>query len=197
MPMPVGRQKNLSRTFPRCGLRFRRDLRSTSAPLLLLGSATAIGVLPQVFVDAGWSVGRLGEWFTGLLIAAAFSAMWLFLRRRALRRGVGRSTGFGAATVMALFLTLSLGVIATFLAGPFLVFGLGLLIAGLWQRNRFLVAWAILVGAIGIFEGFFGITNRLPPSMWRPWEHQAVYLALALATVLAGLVARWREGKAR
>src|SRR5215469_16645884 len=162
MPMPVGRQKNLSRTFPRCGLRFRRDLRSTSAPLLLLGSATAIGVLPQVFVDAGWSVGRLGEWFTGLLIAAAFSAMWLFLRRRALRRGVGRSTGFGAATVMAVFLTLSLGVIATFLMGPFLVFGLGLLIAGLWQRNRFLVAWAILVGAIGIFEGFFGITSRLP-----------------------------------
>jgi uncharacterized membrane protein len=93
--------------------------------------------------------------------------------------------------------TLSIGAIAVLFAGPFLVFGLGLLIAGIWQRNRFLTVWAVLVGGIGVFEGFFGITNRLPTSVARPWDHSAIYLALALATVVAGLAARLREDRAR
>jgi hypothetical protein len=42
----------------------------------------------------------------------------------------------------------------------------------------------------GVFEGFFGTTNRLPSSMWAGWEHPAIYLLLALLTILAGLIAR-------
>jgi hypothetical protein len=91
----------------------------------------------------------------------------------------------------------SVGVIATVYAGPFLVFGLGLLVAGIWQRNRFLAGWAVLIGGVGVFEGFFGITNRLSASVWREWEHPAIYLILALLTVLAGLIARSRENRAR
>jgi hypothetical protein len=48
-----------------------------------------------------------------------------------------------------------------------------------------------------VFEGFFGITNRLPSSVWRDWEHPAVYVALGVLTILAGLAARLRENLAR
>jgi hypothetical protein len=176
----------------------RRDLRARSFPLLLLGAATAAGVITQLLTAGpGGSVPLGGDWLTGVLITAAFVAMWLVYRRRALRGGVGRAAGFGAAAVLGLCFTMSLGLIAMAFAGPFLVFGLGLLVAGIWQRNRFLVWWAVLIGGIGVFEGFFGITNRLPSSVWREWEHPAIYLVLALVTVLAGLIARRQENRAR
>jgi hypothetical protein len=92
--------------------------------------------------------------------------------------------------------TLSVGVIAMAFAGPFVIFGLGLLVAGCWQRSRLLIGWALLVGGTGVFEGFFGITNRLPAAVWRQWQHPAIYLALAVATALAGLVTRWQENRA-
>jgi hypothetical protein len=176
----------------------RRDLRGTSFPLLLLGAATAAGVIPQlVFAYRGGSGPLGGDWLTGVLITAAFAVMWLVYRRRALRGGVGRPAGFGAAAVLGLCFTFSVGLIAMAFAGPFLVFGLGLLVAGVWQRNRFLVWWAVLIGGIGVFEGFFGITNRLPSSVWHPWVHPAIYLVLALLTVAAGLIARWQENRTR
>ena len=171
----------------------RRNLRATSAPLLLLGGAAAVGELPQLLGQTVWPALGIGDWQTSLLITAAFVVMW----RKAVRSGVGRPTAFGAASIVALCLTFSFAAVATIFAGPFLVFGLGLLIAGLVQRNRFLAIWAILIGGIGVFEGFFGITNRLHSPLWRSWEHPAVYMALAIATVLAGLVARWRESRAR
>jgi hypothetical protein len=175
----------------------RRDLRMTSLPLLLVGTATAIGALLQLAAGPG-SAGPLGgDWLTGILITAAFVVMWLVYRRRELQAGVGRPAGFGAAAVVGLFATLSVGVIAIAYAGPFLLFGLGLLAVGIWQANRFLAWWAVLIGGLGVFEGFFGITNRLPESAWRPWQHNAIYLALALLTVLAGLAARIRENRPR
>jgi len=177
----------------------RRDLRMTSFPLLLLGSATAAGVIPQVATAGHGGFGPLGvgDWLTGLLITVAFAVMWLVYRRRALRGGVGRPAGFGAATGLGFFLTMSGGLIAMAFAGPFLLFGLGLLMVGIWQRNRFLAWWAVLIGGIGVFEGFFGITNRLSASVWRGWEHPAIYLVLALLTILAGLLARRRENRTR
>lgn len=174
----------------------RQDLRATSSPLLLLGAATAAGVLPQL-LQAGWGWPLGGDWLTGVLITVSFAVMWLVHRRRAVRGGVGRPAGFGAAAVVGLCFTGSVGLIAMLFAGPFVVFGVGLLVAGIWQRNRVLICWAVLIGGIGIFEGFFGITNRLPASVAREWQHPAIYLVLALLTVLAGLIARRRENRTR
>jgi hypothetical protein len=53
-----------------------------------------------------------------------------------------------------------------------------------------------VIGGTGVFEGFFGITNRLPLSLWATWEHPAIYLILALMTVLAGIVAWLWENRA-
>jgi hypothetical protein len=175
----------------------RRDLRATSLPLLLLGTATVAGELPQV-ASQGWNIGVLGggDWFTGLLLTAAFAVLWWMYRRRAFRDGVGRPAGFGAATVLGLILTLSIvGLLLLVYMGPFIIFGLGLLMVASWQRNALLAWWAVLAGGLGVFEGFFGITNRLPASVWRTWEHPAIYLALGILTVLAGLAARLRENR--
>jgi hypothetical protein len=170
--------------------RVRRDRRATSLPLLLLGGATAVGVAPQLSSGAG-------DVLAGLMMTLAFAAIWVVFRLRAARAGVGRGTGFGIASMLGLLLMLTIvGLVALAYTGPFLIFGVGLLVAAAWQRNAFLAVWAIVIGGIGVFEGFFGITNRLPPSLWATWEHPAIYLILALMTVLAGIVAWLRENRA-
>jgi hypothetical protein len=178
----------------------RRDLRATSFPLFLLGVATVAGELPQVVSQgrAGGPGGGIGgdDWSTGLLLTAAFAVLWWMYRRRALHDGVGRPAGFGAATVLGLIL-LSVGLVLMVYTGPFILFGGGLLMVASWQRNALLAWWAVLAGGLGVFEGFFGITNRLPVSVWRAWEHPAIYLALGILTVLAGLAARRWENRGR
>lgn len=170
--------------------RVRRDRRATSLPLLFLGVATAVGVAPQLSSGTG-------DALAGLMITLAFAAIWAVFRFRAARAGVGRGTGFGVASLLGLFLMLTIvGLVALVYAGPFLIFGVGLLVAAVWQRNAFLAAWAVVIGGIGIFEGFFGITNRLPMSLWAQWEHPAIYLILALMTILAGIAAWLRENHA-
>lgn len=179
--------------------RVSRDMRSTSFPLLLLGTAVVAGTLPQLM-----SQGRrdslldgIGgdDWFTGLLLTVAFAVLWGWAyRRRARRDGIGRPTGFGAATVLGI-VVLTIGLVLLAYAGPFALFGAGLLMVASRQRNPLLAAWAVLVGGTGVFEGFFGITNRLPLSVWRDWEHPAIYLALGIVTMLAGVVTRFRENR--
>jgi hypothetical protein len=63
-------------------------------------------------------------------------------------------------------------------------------------RNHLLTCWALGVGGIGVFEGFFGITNRLPMGIWAAWDHPAIYLLLGALTFLAGTIIRARERSA-
>jgi hypothetical protein len=158
--------------------------------LLLLGGATAVGVAPQLSSGAG-------DALAVPMITLAFAAIWLISSLRSVRAGAGRGVGLGATSMLGLFLVLGIvGLMALAFTGPFLIFGVGLLAAAVYQRNAFLAVWAIVIGGIGVFEGFFGITNRLPLSLWAAWEHPAMYLILALLTVLAGIVAWLRENNA-
>ena len=168
----------------------RPDRRATSLPLLLIGGATVIGVAPEQ--PSGVGVGL--AWLT---IPLAFAAIWVLLRFRATRAGVGRrDTGFGVVPALGLFLLLVIvGFLTILVTGPFLIFSLALLVTARWQRSAFLAVWAIVIGGIGVFEGFFGITNRLPVSLWAAWEHPAIFLILALMTVLAGIAAWLRENR--
>lgn len=182
--------------------RVRRDLRATSFPLLLLGAAIIVGELPQV-VSQRWNIGGPigviggGDWFTGLLLAAAFVVLWWRYWRRARRDGVGRPEGFAAATGVGLGMVQPTGLVLLPFVGPFALFGAGLLMVAAWQRNARLAWWAVLAGGVGVFEGFFGITNRLPLSAWHSWDHPAIYLALGVLTLLAGLATRIRENRAQ
>jgi len=164
--------------------------RATSLPLLLLGVATAVGVV--TLLPSGVGVGL--AWLT---IPLAFAAIWAVFRFPAARGGGGPGTGSGVARMAGLFLLLLIvGYLTMFLTGPFLIFGLGLLVTARWQRSAFLAVWAVVIGGIGVLEGFFGITNRLPQSLWAAWEHPAIYLSLALLTVVAGIAAWLRENRA-
>jgi hypothetical protein len=159
-------------------------------PLLLLGGATAAGIAPELPDGMGGGL----AWLT---IPLAFTALWVMFRFPAARSGAGRGTGSRAARMAGLFLLLVIAGFATMVVtGPFLIFGVCLLVTASWQRSAFLAVWAIVIGGTGVLEGFFGITNRLPPSLWAAWAHPAIFLSLALLTVLAGIVAWLRENRA-
>jgi len=160
--------------------------RATSLPLLLLGVATAVGVV--TLLPSGVGVGL--AWLT---IPLAFAAIWAVFRFPA-ARAAGSP---GIARALGLFILLVLvGYLTMFLTGPFLIFGLGLLVTARWQRSAFLAVWAVVIGGIGVLEGFFGITNRLPLSLWAAWEHPVIYLVLASLTIVAGIAAWLRENRA-
>jgi hypothetical protein len=157
----------------------------------VLGAASAIGAAIQLALD-GSAIFLGGDWLTAALLAIAFAALWLSFTRRAAARGMRRPAGFGIAAIIGLAAFLS--PVFVVYAGPFISFGVGLAVAGLKLRNRVLTYWALGVGSIGVFEGFFGITNRLPGALWAAWEHPAIYLMLGAATFLAGVVIHRREG---
>lgn len=122
----------------------RPDRRATSLPLLLLGGATVAGVAPEM-------PSSVGVGLTWLTIPLALAAIWVLLRFRATRAGVGRrSIGFGVVPALGLFLLLVIvGFLTMFVTGPFLIFGVALLVTARWQRSAFLAVWAIVIGGIG------------------------------------------------
>jgi len=174
-----------------------RDPRETSLTLMVLGGTVAIASAAQL----GWP-GRLGDGLgissvgVALLLAIAFAILALTFGRRAASRGMRRPPGFGIAAIICLAAIVPPFLVAVFYAGPFLVFGLGLVTVGLKLGNRVLTWWALGVGGVGVFEGFFGITNRLPLAIWAAWEHVAIYLMLGAVTFVAGLVIGVRERRA-
>jgi hypothetical protein len=172
-----------------------RERHETSLPLLLSGAAITAACIPQLIWPGTWSLP--GSWLAAALLTVAFAACWLTFRRRAKKNGGRYRRGFGIAALIGLVLSLPPLAIAVVWAGPFTVFGIGLLAAGVALSNRFLAWWAGLIGAVGIFEGFFGITNRLPLWLWAGWEHQAIFLFLGVATIAAGVITRLRENQAR
>lgn len=166
------------------------DRRATSLPLLLLGLATAVGVAPLL-------PSAIGDGLAWLTIPLAFAAIWAVFRFRAARVGGGPGTAASVARVLGLFLLLIIvSFVTILLTGPYLIFGIGLLVTARWLRSAFLAVWAVVIGGIGVLEGFFGITNRLPLSLWAAWEHPVIYLILALLTVLAGIAAWLQENRA-
>lgn len=174
----------------------RRDRRATSLPLLVLGGTTAAVMVPAIVQPTStWTDGRIGAALQSMAIVAALAAIWLAERHRAVTAGVGTGRGFGLATVAGLILlVIPGGLVVSLIAGPFLTFALGLLIAGLKQRNAFITWFAVAVGVVGIVNDLHWISNRLPGP--DPWVEPAISLTLALLTVAAGLLWRRRENRA-
>ncbi len=140
---------------------------------------------------------RAGPALQSVVIVAGFAIIWLAERRRAATAGVGTGRGFGLAAIVTLILLIIPGgLIASLIAGPFLAFAIGLLIAGMMQGNKVIIWFAAGVGVVGIVNHFHWFTNRLPLSVWRPWEEPAISLLLALLTVAAGLLWWRRESRA-
>jgi hypothetical protein len=177
-----------------------RDPRETSLTLVLLGVAVSISVTAQLYgftVSAGhYGIGFVPDGLTADSLILAFTILWLMFRRRAAVRGMRRPAGFGLAAIIGLVAGLPPFFVVMVYAGPFVVFALGLLTVGIKLDNVTLTSWGIVVGGIGIFEGFFGITNRLSPSLWAGWEHPVIYLLLGIVTLLGAIIVSWRENRA-
>jgi len=174
----------------------RRDRRATSLPLLVLGGTTAAVMVPAIVQPTSmWTDGRIGAALQSVAIVAALAAIWQAERHRAVAAGVGTGRGFGLAAVAGLvLLVIPGGLLLSLIAGPFLTFALGLLIAGLKQRNAFISWFAVAVGVAGIVNDRDWISNRLPGP--HPWAGPAISLTLALLTVAAGLLWWRRENRA-
>lgn len=171
------------------GVPVYRDSHETSLTLTVLGGVLTLGALAELVGNGG---NPLFDWPMTMGLAIAFTALWLTFGRRAMSRGLRRPPGFGIAAIICLAATVPPLVVLVVYAGPFLAFGVGLAVAGLKLRNRTLTYWALSVGAFGVFEGFFGITNRLGPGIWTAWEHPAIYLLLGAVTLIAGISIRIR-----
>jgi hypothetical protein len=195
-----GGQKDLSAS----GRPVYRDPHETSLTLMVLGAVITVSVAAQLDWPGlgaagsgfGWALGWAHGSLTDSLLVIAFLVLWLMFWRKAASRGVRRPRGFGTAAIISLAAILPPFVLAAFYAGPFLSFGIGLAVASLMLRNRVLTYWALGIGSVGVFEGFFGITNRLPTAVWAAWEHPAIYLLLGALTCLAGVVIGVRERRA-
>jgi len=131
-----------------------RDSHETSLTLAVLGGVISVGAA----VELAWSgAGVFFGWPITLGLAGAFAALWLTFWRRAASQAMRRPPGFGIAAVIGLAATLPPFLVVVVYAGPFMSFGIGLAVAGVKLRNRALTYWALGVGAVGVFEGFFGI----------------------------------------
>jgi hypothetical protein len=171
-----------------------RDRHETSLPLLVLGAVITVCTMAHVAWPDGNTIDA--AWQLGVALTITFAALWLTFRRRAAGHTLKPAPGLGLAAIIGVAIVVTPLALILIYAGPFVIFGLGLIAAGLRLGNRFLAGWATVIGAPGVFEGFFGITNRLPYSLWAEWEHAAIYLAPGVLTLLAGLVVRVRENRA-
>ncbi|MFI7589135.1 hypothetical protein ACIB24_18890 [Spongisporangium articulatum] len=192
--------------------RVRATRRAASVPLLVVGAGLTIAegqdfLADRVLAPSGPSEGLYDPGFFGstpvqivgwVVVPLAFTVLW-WLRRRARRgQGMGVSRPAGAAAAGAVtFAVLPPLAIVLSIGGPFLAAAPGLLLIGLAEKVRALTVWSLTVGLLGVLEGPYWLTNRLPEADYVWWYHHAIMLTLALLTVALGVVARLREGAVR
>jgi uncharacterized membrane protein HdeD (DUF308 family) len=178
-------------------------------PLLVTGAAVTVVIARDLLVTihddrmpAGGAAGPgiIASWpvsaICWLLMPAAFVAVWLSRRHLRAGRGVGDTlpSATAAAAVAGLVFGPPLAILAL-ISGPFLAFGVGLVIIGVAERTRPIWVWGLAAGVFGVIEGLYWITNRLPAGLWSPEAHDVILLVPAVLTVVAGAVAWRRENQ--
>jgi len=178
--------------------RARRDTSIESLVLVAAGVLACFAVAVNLATSSGGypdALHGVGSWSLALLIPLALVAIWLRLRRRESRRGVGlqsRTVGWTALWVSILFLLLGLGPILTFVLGPYPVL-MGLVaIAGLRFSSRLLLGWGVVAGALGTWAGMYQFNNRFG----LPTLDTALAVSIAVATLIAGIVVGVRQRNA-
>ncbi len=178
----------------------RRDTGVEAVTLLTAGAlaCVTIGLNLATSRTTGGALEALhgyGSMALALLVPMALAFVWLFLRRRESRRGVGRQSrvvGWTALWVAVLFLVVGLGYLLTWVLGPYPVLMGLVLLAGIRFSSRLLLAWGLVAGGLGLFVGMFQFNNR----MGLPAMDTAVGIAIAAATVVMGVVVATRGQQA-
>jgi hypothetical protein len=194
----------LLRDAERLRRRARGDRHASSVPLLVFGALTVIGAplaLPRLFP---W-----GDLFWLLAGPTGFLVTGWWYRRQQTRSGIGE--GRGSWTVAGVSTLLALALLPLVWIAPLPIVGGGLLVLAALQRNRYLAAWAVVLGLLGGLERFFVLSNRLDDLADRLGWFQGprgqellvdlastiVLVALGGLLLAAGLVALRRERAGR
>lgn len=165
-------------------------------PLLVLGGVLTGCQVPRVAAAGfgfrgSWPVpvmAFLSYWTEGLALVLAFAVVGLVFRSRPGWRGTNCPPGYALAALAGCALCVPPGTVVLLAAGPLVVFGVGLVIAG-WRQPSAVLAWC------GVFAGAAGVVCGLARAfgVLAGWQYETFVLVLGLASVAGGLVARDRE----
>jgi hypothetical protein len=190
----------LLRDAERLRRRARGDRHASSVPLLVFGGLTVLSaplLLPRLSPGA--------DVFWLLAGPAGFLVTGWWYRRQQTRSGIGE--GRGSWTAAGVSMLVAPALLPVVWIAPLPIVGAGLLVVAALQRNRYLAAWAAVLGLLGGLERFFVLSNRLyDPADWLGWLQQprgqellvdlgssVVFAALGGLLLAAGLVALRRE----
>jgi len=175
--------------------RARRDTSVDAVVLLTTGALAVIMVVLNLATSLSGRADALhgvGSWLLAVLVPLALAGMWLYLRWRESRRGVGRQSrtvGWTALWAAIILLAVGLGPMLTIVLGPYPVL-MGLVaLAGARFSSRLLLAWGLVAVALGTWAGMYQSNNRFGLSSF----DTVIGVAIALATLLAGAVGAVRE----
>jgi hypothetical protein len=172
--------------------RARRDTDVEAVVLVTAGTLSCLTVAINLATSGPTGQGvpevlhGVGSWVLAPLVPVALVGVWLFLRRRESRRGVGRQSrvvGWAALWVAVLFFV-GVGPILTYVLGPYPVLMGLLVLAGIRFGSRLLLVWGLVAGLLGLLVGMFQFNNRLG----LPVMDTAVGVAIAVSTLAAGVV---------
>jgi len=172
--------------------RARRDTDVEAVVLVTAGTLSCLAVAINLATSGPTGQGvpevlhGVGSWVLAPLVPVALVGVWLFLRRRESRRGVGRQSrvvGWAALWVAVLFFV-GVGPILTYVLGPYPVLMGLLVLAGIRFGSRLLLVWGLVAGSLGLLVGMFQFNNRLG----LPVMDTAVGVAIAVSTLAAGVV---------
>jgi hypothetical protein len=194
----------LVRDAERLRRRARGDRHASSVPLLVFGALTVLSAPLLLPRPSPW-----GDLFWLLAGPAGFLVTGWWYRRQQTRSGVGE--GRGSWTVAGVSMLLALVLLPVVWIAPLPIVGAGLLVVAALQRNRYLAAWAAVLGLLGGLERFFVLSNRLYDlADWLGWLQgprgqellvelgsSVVFAALGGLLLAAGLVALRRERAGR
>lgn len=184
--------------------RARADRHPSSVPLLTFAYLTLFGA--PLVIGQLWP---LGQYYWVVAGPAGFLLVGWWYRRQQVRTGVGQGRGSyclaGASVLLALL------ALPMLWFSPLPTVAAGLVAIAVLQRNAWLAFWAAIFGVLGTLEQFFVLSNRLYDlAAWRGWFAEPrdygiaddlgppiVHAALGVLLLIAGLVARHREDRAR
>lgn len=142
--------------------RARRDGHRTSVPLFIFGALIIVAGLLEFGTDYGSRFSTAGLLMPlATPVALAFLAWWF--RRQQRRVGVGHGPARPLVVAGGALCLILLAPLTFFLPLllPTVLAMAGLLVLGLWQRDRFLVGCAVIFGVLLGLEAFFVLSNRL------------------------------------
>lgn len=179
-------------TAERWGARVRAEQHAASTPLIVVGCAVLVEALFRfrpdwAFASAGLYVYTTPGPLSLLLPLVAFLVLWIVMRVRRARSGLGMGRqGYGIVALATLALLVVVPIAVWFL-GPLLPLGLGLVVLGWRGRERAQWITGLVLAALSPFANLYSFENHA--AFLGPAPRSVVLTIAGLGVVGLGL---WR-----